>query len=119
MSATQIKTVKKTGSKARVDFIRDLNGVTFTPHVLLTVYESASRAKLVKVKGVWLQLTRSRLSRRFGYQLDLRKPYKWPTRARKSATERQADHKKKFAAALKRAEKVLTKSDLKALGLVK
>lgn len=110
-----IKTVTKTGRRAKIDFVRGVN--SYGTRCVLTVYESASNAKLVKFRGVWMQLKGS--PSRHGYILDLSKPYKWPTRARKTDTQKSIEQKNAYKEALKRAKAVLSRSDLKILGLSK
>lgn len=117
----QITTVTKTGWLAPVYGYLDANGVwKHKNNLRYRIYKSSTQAQIIEIEGVWVKVRKSRTRRgSCTMQYDLQKPYKFPTRAYRSDKEKGEDKRADRAAALKRARKVLSKKDLKALGLVK
>lgn len=113
----EIKTVTKTSDRARIEFVRGGDSLRRAYRFTTPIYLSASNAKLIKYKGVYLQL-KGRPGR-WGYVLDIKKPYKWPTRARQNDVQKKQAEAELKKEALAEAKKVLSKKHLKALGLVK
>jgi hypothetical protein len=111
------KTVTKcsSGRRANILSFRGLTDNSQLPTVQPFVYRSATGAAIVKIKGTWYKLIPNRSRRHGAAIVDLRKPYKFPTRRYKTESEKKAEKKAALKEARARARKLLTKEDYKLL----